>query len=393
MAKNPEKKAMKKVAKKAAKKQLKKLSRGQMVHGPAMVGSDYMHTLMDAINFPGVKIPDAVTTPSFTIQCLNRFTVSTTLGTGGNTGAGAYRTLGSTYATGTLGYATLAPSATANVYTPTGVTLPWLADVALAQSLRLVSAKMIVKYLASPNNATGRLLLAFLPPGIANYQQDAASGGAFVSINVSTQLLTTPNLVDIPAAKGYGEVRYVPIDPIALAYENQGSLAININRPRPLTAVYLPTYGAFCVIADGLPVSAQLEVEIWENYECLSQANLVNLVQPTASKSDPIELAAVTNLLADAPTLSATQDPAAALVGNPFVSPGGVDISPADISNRAARVPSGGRRVARNTAINEMPSAGQFLMDARSNMGDIFQDVAGVLPILGPLVGSLFAGL
>jgi len=392
MAKSPEKKALKKAAKKAVKKQVRKqhkLSAVGQMHVPAMVASDYMHTLLDAINFPGVKIPDAVTTPSFTIQCLNRFTVSTNLGTGGNTGAGAYRTLGSTSSGGTAGYATLAAGTTANSYTPTGLAVPWLSDVALAQSLRLVSAKMIVKYLASPNNATGRLLCAFLPPGIANYQ---AVGGGFTSINVSTQLLVAPNLVDIPAAKGYAEVRYVPIDPIALAYENQGSLAINVNRPSFMSGSTMPTYGAFCFIADGLPVSAQLECEIWENYECLAQTNLVNLVQPTASKSDPIELAAVTNLLADAPTLSATQDPAAAIVGNPFVNPGGVDISPADVGPRAARLPSGGRRVSRNSSINSVSSAGSFLADARGSMGDIFQDVAGVLPILGPLAG-LFAGL
>jgi len=302
-----QKKEIKNVAKKAAKKQAKKKIKKYASLNHCAVGeSAYLKTILDPVNYPGVKIPDEITVPTFVVQVLTKFIVTTATGTGGNTGAGFYRTLGSTTTGAGSGYATLAPSATAQQYTPTGSSTPWSTTlVAQAAACRLVSAKATMSYLGSPNNAQGRVLMGFIPPMAPLQSQTSAgtfSAVALSGVGVGQNLLQLPNLVDVPAAKLYGEVRYLPSDDISRVYEVSGSLAVGTQRPSNHV-----TYGAFVGIMDGAVVSQSIEVNIWENYEVQPITSLVNIVQPTPSLSDPMEMAVASNVASSVPGLTGMQ--------------------------------------------------------------------------------------
>jgi hypothetical protein len=101
------------------------------------------------------------------------------------------------------------------------------------------------------------------------------------------------------------EVRYVPSDDISRSYEFSSSLAIATLRG-PSTQNNA-TYGTFVGLIDGAPISQTIEINIWENYECIALNNIVNLVQPTASLSDPLEMAVVSNIVSSNPTIPMSQ--------------------------------------------------------------------------------------
>jgi len=307
-----EKKAVKKAAKKAVKKQMKKHA-GR--HAAAANSSNYLATIMDPVNCPGVKIPDDVTTPSFTVQTLTKVVVSANAGAGGNTGCGFVANLGSTGAGGNNS-ATLQAGAVANQYVPTGFSPAWQAGfVNQSAAQRLVSAKLTASYLSSPLNATGRMLGGFCPPG------NTALGQANVNQSLTNLIQNLPALVDLPASKGYMECRYIPMDPIARSYEVSGSSAVaGLRGP---ASANLATYGFIGVIVDGVPAGAQVEFNLWQNWEVLAASNINNLAQPTCSHSDPIEMASVGNLLSSAPTASALQNPAEAITGTATTTAGG----------------------------------------------------------------------
>ena len=293
-----EKKAVKKATKKAVKEAVK--GKYSSVSHMAVRESPYLKTILDPVNEVGVKIPDEITTPSFTVQVLTKFVLTSNTGAGGNTGAGFWRILGSS--TLANGYAVLPASATAAQYGPaSGVNSPWATQFgSQCASYRLVSAKCTMTYLGSPNNASGRFLLAFVSP--YNLLTSVAGNVALSGAGAGQNLLQCDKLVDVPASKLYAECRYVPLDPIARSYETQGSAAYSSLRGSGQT-----TYGQFIGVLDGCPVSQNIEVNIWENYECVPQTNLVNLVQPTPSLSDPIEMAAAANVLASVPTVPTMQ--------------------------------------------------------------------------------------
>jgi len=275
--------------------------------------SSYLRTILDPVNYPGVKIPDEVTAPSYTVQVLTKFLVGTNVGTSGaagNTGAGFIRTLGNTSAAN-VAFATLVPGTVLNTYVPTASTSGWAAAfIAQCTSSRLVSAKATMTYLGAPNNASGRFILAFCPPNDPSPPQTSA--GVFQN-QVTTTVAQKPFAVDVPASKMLAEVRYVPSDDISRSYEFSSSMAISTLRG-PSTQNNA-TYGSFVGIVDGTPISQAIEVNIWENYECIALSNLVNLVQPTASLSDPLEMAVVSNVISSNPTIPMSQNLSDSMAG------------------------------------------------------------------------------
>jgi hypothetical protein len=178
--------------------------------------------------------------------------------------------------------------------------------------------------LSSPNNVQGRQFMAFVAPsqacttsGGAVWPQTAA--GTFTAVISETALLQLPYLADVPASKLYAEARYLPSDDISRCYESQSSVAVGTLRG-PLAAA-LPTYGGFCGIWDGAQAVSQLiEVNIWENYECIPVSSLVGLSQPTASLSDPIEMAVASNAISSFPQIAVEQSLPDALAGTAQVS-------------------------------------------------------------------------
>jgi hypothetical protein len=303
MSMKAEKKDLKKVAKKAAKKAVK-YSKYNGRHSAVMNHSRYMATIVDAVNNPGEKIPDANATPSFCVQVLTRVIVTTTTGTGGNTGCGFGLILGKTILT--ANGSTYSPGAIAGSYTGVNVSASsWGTTlVNSARATRLVSAKITAQYLGAPNNASGRFVISFVSPGDANFGGSAASGIETASISVGA-LAAEALSADVPASKLYCEARYLPSDDISRTYEVTGSSACGTTRGPQ--ASNLLTYGAFFVILDGAPVSQSVEICVWQNFECLPNFNSYSLSNPVASYSDPIELAAVSNALNEAPQISASQ--------------------------------------------------------------------------------------
>jgi hypothetical protein len=194
----------------------------------------------------------------------------------------------------------------AATYASTSVVASWGTQLqAQANQTRLVSAKATITYLGSPNNAQGRFLLAFIPP---NNQPGGLQNavGVFTATIPTGLIVTSTFLADVPAAQLYAEARYVPIDPIALSYENTATYAIGSVRAAPSPS-FLPTYGTFVGVVDGAVAGQSIEVNIWENYECVATSNLVNLVQPTPSLSDPIEMAVASNVISMTPMLPILQ--------------------------------------------------------------------------------------
>lgn len=323
--KDPAKKEVKKIAKKAVKKAMK--GAYPSLQHAAVGESAYLKTILDPVNVVGVKIPDEVTTPSYTVQTLTKFILTTNSGAGGNIGAGFWRIVGSTL--GATGYATLAASATAQQYGPAvAVASPWAIQfVSQCASYRLVSAKATMTYLGAPNNVSGRFLLAFVSP----YSLLATTAGnvALSGVGAGQNLLQNDKLVDVPASKLYAEARYVPLDPLAASYETSGSNAFNTQRAGAAT------YGQFIGILDGAPTGQSIEVNIWENYECIPQTSLVNLVEPTPSLSDPMEMAAAANVLSSVPTIPTMQSLPDMLNGSAQAAPTGV-MSALSLGNSAS---------------------------------------------------------
>lgn len=362
-----DRKAVKKAVKKAAKKVSKK-SYPSLAHA-AMAMSDYIKTILDPVNVVGVRIPDEVTLPSFTCQVLTKFTLSPNTGAGGNTGAGFWRVLGSSLSA--TGYATLAASATVNQYGPAvGQASPWATQFnSQSSSYRLVSAKATMTYLGSPNNVTGRFLLAFVPPNalLATLSGNVALSGAAAGQN----LLQAINLVDVPASKLYAEARFIPIDDQARSYETTGSSA-NSTLRGPSSGM---TYGQFIGILDGCPVgTGSIEVNIWENYECIPQTSLVNLVQPHASLSDPLEMAAASNIIASVPTIPSMQSPVDQLAAT-------AQAAPSSLGNAATST--------KTSSVTEAPSSGTFTDKILSSANGLFDTAKKAAPLIGEIAALL----
>jgi len=313
------KSAVKAVAKKKAKKVVAKSGMGVGQHAAALNYSSYLRTLLDPVNNPGVKIPDEVTTPSYTVQTLDKRIVPTAAGTGagaGTVGAGYALLIGCT--NNANGGGTFVPGTAAGVYAATPFTPSFVSALnANAQMARPVSAKVTCSYLGAPNNASGRIVIGFIPPGDASLTWSAA-GAPAAALSIST-LLSRYTVADIPAAKLYGEARYIPIDPIARSYQVTGDPAVGFRSPASSNII---TFGALYAFVDGAPAGQSVEFNVWINWELLPNTNLVSIIQPTCSCSDPLEIAAVSNVLGENPTIPAMQS-SDQLLGTAQAAPSG----------------------------------------------------------------------
>jgi len=290
MEKN-EKQAKKKAkTKKILKKQLGKigLQKGGDLRPYLQGMSLYLQTLLDPLNYPGVKIPDLITAPSFCVQC--KQVIPVTVNPQGV--AGVIVQVGSVNSTS---YYTTAVGATPTSMTYTSAPKSYGTQLNQVADLRRpVSAILFATSLASPNNATGRLITYFLP-GLR--EQIAAVTGAVVSGSSGQQLapgststmLTYPYSADIPASRAYSQVRYLPLDPISTIYMDSLTTA---------------SRGILAIVGDGLAVGTTVEFTYIENFECTALSNQINLVQPTPSFHDPLEMAVAANAISADPHIA-----------------------------------------------------------------------------------------
>jgi len=316
------KQVAKKKAKKSVKKELRKvgLGKGMPGHAKALRSSVWFNCLMDPINCPGGKIPDDNVVPTFTAQLVTKIVLAGQTATSGPSGIGLYKVLGALVAGASNGYQTLGPIASSGNYSTAGTgggTNAYSAPASLPayQAARLVSAALYVSTLGSPNNTQGRIVLAFIPgPGTAI----SPAGTTWNATNLG-QYATC---IDLPAPKGFAMVRYMPSDPISLAFDT--SQGTGYGQSRSPAASNLLTYGQFVALVDGMSSTALYNVEmiLVENYELIPQQNVASMVGTSPSWSDPLELAVVKNVVAARPLLPIEQDDADTITGTPIKAGG-----------------------------------------------------------------------
>jgi hypothetical protein len=326
MNKEEKKKETKKVVKKAVEKTMGKKFAG--VHSMALRQSTYLATLMDPWNVVGEKIPDDVTTPSFTFQTVTRVLATTLAPAAGPAGFGCTVPVGVSYepatnVTGTAAYA-FVPQASSAVYQLVSArnyfstAQPWIVPIqSVAAVARPVSAELNVNIYGSPNSITGRLLIGYAPPGAGNQTGVGTNEASLFTAGANwsaATLLQTFTVAEIPAAKLFARSRYLPTDPLSRQYLQTGFQMTVNNRGTGCGS----QYGTLFCIWDGAPVGQSVEFIAVQNWEAIPSSSTLNMMTPTVSKSDPIELSAASNIVAAAPTLSVMQSSSATISGTPF---------------------------------------------------------------------------
>lgn len=284
----------------------------------ALQHSKYLNSIIDPANEPGAKIPDEITAPSYTAQTVTKIVLPVLAGTsGGSTtyGVGLEYLVGAATASASQKYNTLAPTTSAATYAATAGAGTWAPGAQLsaaAQSARPVSCGMYVSVQGSPNTIQGRMLVGFLPP------TDPLIGNMSAGNSVSVAgVAAATYVVDVPVPKAFARAVYVPLDDIARSYLVTGTSTYNTQRPAAFQ------YGALFALLDGFqnPATYGVNVEftIIENWELIPASNQLNITQPEASHSDPLEMAAASNVISSIPTLPVLQSPADTIVGAPQV--------------------------------------------------------------------------
>lgn len=262
--------------------------------------SQYLASIFDPLANDGCKIPDLITVPSATAQCVQRIQV--TVNAGGVAGVTMCfgRTSGADYFT-TSGTATSgAPAWNASASKSYGAGI-----AANCQSKRLVSAAVYYEYQGAPLNRKGRAILDFGSASTIFTYPPTAS--------VSSDLLTHPyasdlNVADVP----HGMVRYVPQDNNSFGY----------NAP---TNTY--AFGWAVIFIDGATAGDIVEFTFCENYEFQPLSQQLNLITPSPSISDPLEMSVAANAVSSIPEFPILQPPRDPLTQT--LGPGALGISSA----------------------------------------------------------------
>ncbi len=389
----------------------------------AVLGNDYLLTLVDPFNYRSVAhIPDRDLHPSslFSIRKRVESTINAQ-GVGGSilgyvtTPEGSFGSLvplhmnspvqgASTYAyrypigtiipsTGTqfslLTGATLANSQNEFIWfdnftysyataTPTPV-----GYISYFSHVRLVSLGITVKYQGAPLNAKGEIVMAQAPYGsLSNY----ASGPGVAEI------LSLPGAVRYPVNELKGaNVTYRPVDNSSLEYTFiDGS---PLSYPTGLSAgdnIWSNSYKSarlneIYVIASGCTVGDLLQIEITANYEAIPLSNQADFIAPQNVKSDTQQLEHAMNVASSTPSV---------FTGNKITERGG-----ANETYESQNHSLDGVKLAQNTkglldARNKhsMPFF-QQLLDSKSPVRKTIDDVIGIAKDVGPIVASVIGML
>lgn len=296
-----------KIKEKVVVQALKKKSKKNSVRRRGF-NSPYYLSLMAPWKVQGVKIPDEITCPSFTLQREERVALQQVIDSTSVDVTGIAVVLGG-YNTSKDYYVITGSSAGALTWTPSnGATQSTL--VAVASALRVVSAGLTITSEATDNNDAGRFICAFIPGGSNAITFSTGSSQWTIPTTIAS-LLNLPYVTTVPVSKGFAEVKYIPSDPQALAY-----VPPSIVPQRSPGAT--PVYGILIIAADGLTKGAGISFEatIFENAEALPAKSNTSLTDVEASFSDPIELAMVNNTLATQPEFPVTQSVDDTLAGS-----------------------------------------------------------------------------
>jgi hypothetical protein len=322
--------------------------------------SPYLRTILDPSRYYGIKIPDSVTTPSFPIhgQHVSASSYAPVLGTGSSAGnyywavAIAIGSIGNTAS----GYNSLNDISFLSAVASDAITWGGAGFLAIAKQYaatvagscsitRPVSLLATAKYLGNALTAAGRLGASYYPGG-------SLSGTLPTSI---TSLAAAPYYTTTEAGKLYIEGRYVPSDPIALAYAPVNS------PPTRNVGTGSPTgnqYGVLILWGAGLPSGTAFEYDIYENLEGVPANATTSINATSPSWSDPIELAGVSNALAEQPEISIAQNPEHQMTGSADVQ----GISGAKRSDNSAQEGPGFLDSLIDFGIKALPSIGMGLL-------------------------------
>jgi len=292
--------------------------------------SRYLQSVLDPWMVAGAKVPDEITAPSAAFQMITKLILTAVFpGAGNPCGVGVIYRVGSSVDTATFSKCrSLVPASSSSYGTGGGSVgvrqvnpgVPQLA--AVAQMARPVSCGISLSFQGASVSDQGRVVVAFLPPGDpSGWINLLQAVDATTLLQASTSSLTAATYsVDLAARKGYIRGVWFPIDAIARSYLCVSTSTLN--RPAGSAPNSVEQYGALVVLADGLDSSSlpNVEVTIAENWEFMPTNNATNIVSPTASPSDPLELAAASNVLASNPLTCVTQSPKETAVGTPLVA-------------------------------------------------------------------------
>jgi len=339
MAKGKEEKGLKKAAKKAQKQMAKEAG--------YMSASHYFQSLADPFNVHGEKIPDDITYPSSTFTIVDRRVL--TLNSSGF-GAIVYGVAGGH---GSQVYGGLIPvnmvdntiddSAKQNLdprvpksstlkepkvpithdhivgmVSNTGASITdlfpategtgqlqfsfaeWRDFVGvptLYSKARLVSGGVSIDYLGTSLGAKGRLTLASVP---RRTLREAIQQSYITLANI--QNLVGSKIIPINKLIG-GSAEYHPLDGVSFIYADQESYYDCSSMTDHSIDETLG--GEIYIVIDGAEAGATCQITGVFNYEAIPKKNTLNLVQPTYSQSDPVELSMSMNAIEKVPTVQA----------------------------------------------------------------------------------------
>lgn len=244
--------------------------------------SYYLASIFDPLMNDGAKIPDVITAPSATAQCIQRVQVSVNAQGVAGIAVALGRTNGTDYYTTASGATSALPawnSAVSKSYSG--------AVTANAQLKRLVSGAIYYEYQGSPLNRKGRAILNYDPQGTSYVNPTTA--------NVTGDLMVRPFAADLNVAdRANGLVRHVPQDNNSLVYTT------------PTASSYYSFLTAFIDGANPLDI---VEFTIVENYEFIPLNSQYSLITPSPSISDPIEMSLASNAVTQIPEFPVLQPP------------------------------------------------------------------------------------
>jgi len=306
--KKEEKKLARKTARQAVRGEQKKLTTAnkvQLLQGnrAKSAASSYLLSILDPDGHgEGSKVPDLVTVPSQPLTNRFKFTQANGAVGTGTILAFAVNCPYTSYIIGTV-------ATNGNITWGTWQPAPWAAAMAGSfQANRAVSAVARCQVQGSSNNNQGRLVWGFYPTSSLNR-------GGFSGTPSTLPPITTPNIENstygasknVASNGNAAEVRFIPTDMVNLAYvptqTNVATTPFGVSPPGGIA-------GLLVVGADGLAAGVNLEWYYTENLECIPQTGNTSVASATPSRSDPLEMSHVANVIGENPTLATAQSAA-----------------------------------------------------------------------------------
>jgi hypothetical protein len=315
---------MKKAEKKIEKKLVKNMGKRVDTEKGLMAHSHYFQTLADPFNVHGEKIPDNICYPSSTFSITDRRVLTLTSNGGGaviyGSAANTGNAVGSlvptrwinnsvfsgdnqfcvgfqTTGTGTFSGTNILPSAVGEglVFSFPNWNNSALQVPGIYSKARLVSAGFSIEYLGTALNAKGRMTIAAVPRVTL---REKMTLGAITLLDV--QNLVGAKIIPINKLIG-GTCVYHPLDSMSMTYTDLDSKEDNS------TNVDFDSYSnclgsEIYMIIDGAEANATCQITSIFNYEGIPRLNTLNIVQPTFSRDDPIELSMAKNAINKVPT-------------------------------------------------------------------------------------------